>query len=204
MAASATARVPPVTDRLGRAPCVVFDLEYTAWQGSRERGWSGPGELREIVQIGAVRLDPRDGWRETAALDLLVRPRVNPRLSVYFVALTGIDQARLDRHGMPPAAAIAAFAEFCRGDRAYCWGDDGRIIKNNLELNTIPDPFEPDQLVDLRTWLCGRLGLDTNGLSSGDLPAALGSAAAGPAHDALADARAIAIGLRHLPTTIGL
>ena len=38
---------------------VVFDTEFTAWQGSMERGWSGPGEHKEIVQIGAVLLDAR-------------------------------------------------------------------------------------------------------------------------------------------------
>jgi hypothetical protein len=36
---------------------VVFDTEFTAWRGSMERNWAGPGEFREIVQIGAVRID---------------------------------------------------------------------------------------------------------------------------------------------------
>src|SRR5882762_1688961 len=62
---------------------VVYDLEYTAWEGSQARGWSGPGEHREVVQIGAVRLDPHRGWAETASLARLVRPRINPRLSAY-------------------------------------------------------------------------------------------------------------------------
>ena len=35
---------------------VVCDLEYTAWAGSLQRGWSDPGEHREIVQIAAIRL----------------------------------------------------------------------------------------------------------------------------------------------------
>ena len=35
---------------------VLFDLEFTAWEGSLERGWSEPWEAREIIQIGAVRV----------------------------------------------------------------------------------------------------------------------------------------------------
>ncbi len=34
----------------------VLDLEWTAWEGSQESGWAGPGEKREIIQIGAIRL----------------------------------------------------------------------------------------------------------------------------------------------------
>lgn len=34
---------------------VVFDLEWTAWEGSKARGWDGPGEEMEIVQIGVRR-----------------------------------------------------------------------------------------------------------------------------------------------------
>jgi hypothetical protein len=29
-----------------------FDLEYTAWEGSKARNWAGPGEHREIIEIG--------------------------------------------------------------------------------------------------------------------------------------------------------
>ncbi len=32
---------------------VVFDLEWTAWEGSKARDCDGPGEEMEIVQFGA-------------------------------------------------------------------------------------------------------------------------------------------------------
>ena len=69
---------------------VAVDLKYTSWEGSLERGWSRPHEHREVVQIGAVRLDAGNGFAEVDALDVLVRPQRNPVLSEYFVALTGI------------------------------------------------------------------------------------------------------------------
>ncbi len=44
---------------------VVYDLEYTAWEGSLERNWSGPNEDPEIVQIGAVKIRQYDNKWET-------------------------------------------------------------------------------------------------------------------------------------------
>jgi hypothetical protein len=36
---------------------VIFDVEVTTWEGTWERRWSGEGEYREVVQIGAVCAD---------------------------------------------------------------------------------------------------------------------------------------------------
>jgi hypothetical protein len=35
---------------------VVFDLEFTSWQGALEQDWAAPGQLRDGVQIGVLRL----------------------------------------------------------------------------------------------------------------------------------------------------
>jgi hypothetical protein len=42
----------------GDALCtfVVFDLEFTSWQGALEQDWAAPGQLRDGVQIGVLRL----------------------------------------------------------------------------------------------------------------------------------------------------
>ena len=69
---------------------IIADLEYTSWEGALESGWSAPGQFREIVQIGAVRVDAGDGFVEMAHFSMLVRPTINPELSDYFVTLTGI------------------------------------------------------------------------------------------------------------------
>ena len=51
--------IPAAWDNRGmRVPSLtVFDLEYTAWECSMARSWLTPGEFREVVQIGAVKLD---------------------------------------------------------------------------------------------------------------------------------------------------
>ena len=65
----------------------IFDLEYTAWECSMARHWLVPGEFKEVVQIGAVRLDA-DTLTVLDELEILVRPRINPHLSPYFETLT--------------------------------------------------------------------------------------------------------------------
>jgi hypothetical protein len=63
--------------RVSSPTITVFDLEYTAWECSMARQWMTPGEYREVVQIGAVKLDA-DTFAEVDAFDVLVRPRINP------------------------------------------------------------------------------------------------------------------------------
>jgi hypothetical protein len=49
---------------------VIYDLEYTTWQGAHERKWSGENEHREIIRIGAISIDS-DNLQETGALDIV-------------------------------------------------------------------------------------------------------------------------------------
>src|ERR1700742_5334254 len=83
-------------------PCsfaVVYDLEFTAWDGSMANRWSRPGEYTELVQIGAVRVNAKT-FEVEAEMDVLVRPRLNPVLSDYLVKLTGITNDDIAAHGV--------------------------------------------------------------------------------------------------------
>jgi len=170
---------------------VVYDLEYTAWEGSRARQWSGPGEHREIVQIGAVRVSPN--FYERAAFSVLVRPRLNPRLSDYFIALTGITQARLDHEGIDIAEALAALDRFAGPDAPLLSnGRDAEVIAENCHLAGLPVPFS-GRTRDVHPELTAACG--NPAAMSADLPALFGFAASGRGHDALADARNVAAAL---------
>src|SRR3954465_12098699 len=89
----------------------VFDLEYTAWECSMARRWLAPGEFKEVVQIGAVRLDA-DSFAVLAEFDVLVRPRINHSLSPYFEKLTSITTAMVARTGCDFATAYTRFLDF--------------------------------------------------------------------------------------------
>ena len=173
---------------------VVFDLELTAWPGSASRNWTGPGEYPEIIQIGAVRLDA--GLLEIAALDLVVKPRLNPILSDYIVRLTGLTQARIDAEGVPFAHALANFAAFSAGAAAIlCNGGDAAWIARNVELAGIANPMQAMTFASLSDRFRRAAGRDGHVISS-TLPEVFGFESAGQAHDGLADARAIAEALR--------
>jgi inhibitor of KinA sporulation pathway (predicted exonuclease) len=96
---------------------IVADLEYTSWEGAHARNWGGPGEFREIVQIGAVRVSRDGGLKETAAFMALVQPTLNPVLSDYLIDLTGITNADIARAGVPIPEGLDSFQnllERCR------------------------------------------------------------------------------------------
>ncbi len=173
---------------------VVFDLELTAWPGSAARGWTGPGEYPEIIQIGAVRLDA--GLRETGTLDLAVKPRLNPTLSDYIMDLTGIAQERIDREGIDIALALGRLADFADGARLLlCNGGDDAWLRQNARLADIADPLAGATFGSVSRHFSRAAVRDRHVVSS-DLPAVFGFAAPGRAHDGLGDARAIAEALR--------
>lgn len=171
---------------------VVYDLEYTSWEGARERRWSGPDEYREIVQIGAVCLD--EGFCEVAALEILVKPRRNPRLSDYFTQLTGITQARLEAEGIDADLALDRFLNFIGSHLPLVSnGQDMQVLTENCNLLGRLDPFA-GRGVDVNPYLLAASGRDE--AFSCDLPVIFGlPPVGGAAHTALADARCVAAAL---------
>jgi inhibitor of KinA sporulation pathway (predicted exonuclease) len=175
---------------------VIFDTEFTAWRGSVERNWAGPGEFREIVQIGAVRADAKT-LAEVASFAVLIRPVRNPVLSDYFVDLTRITNERVAAEGTDFATGTKAFAAFVGKRRMYCYGRDDRVIARNAELLGKPQLWTNTTAVNLRTWLVD-IGIALTGVSSGTLAKHVGSVSQGLAHDALIDARSLAEAVRYL------
>ncbi len=178
---------------------ILFDTEYTAWEGSQARRWSEPWEHREIIQIAAVRVAVERGYVETACFDRLVRPRLNPLLSDYIIRLTGIQQAEIDARGVPFAAAYGDFFSFCERGRLplFSWGDDPGVLRENCALAELPFGDYPAGLHDIRDVL-EAAGIDTRLYSSGTVYQALGLDFAHASHNALNDVRSLAITLSEL------
>ena len=154
---------------------VVYDLEFTTWPGAQDRGWTAPGEFREIVQIGALRVDPASLAVEEE-FDALVRPRHNPELSGFFVELTGITPADVRDRGTDFATALNGFLKFCAGDYALSYGNDMVIFGENLILQFPADQTPAMALppfVNIRPYL-NRVFPATRTLSAGSVAAGLG------------------------------
>jgi len=182
---------------LSTSPIVVYDTEFTSWPGANERNWNGPGEHREIVQIGAVLLDAKR--EEVGVFSQLVCPKINPVLSDYFIALTGITNNDLAAHGQSLLDALQQFAQFCSEAAFACaFGIDHKIIQENCDLIGIVNPLTSIKFVDVRQCLCDLAKINPSKVYSAKLPAVFGLQPQAHAHDGLSDARAIASVLCHL------
>jgi len=179
--------------RVSSPTITVFDLEYTAWECSMARQWMTPGEYREVVQIGAVKLDA-DSFAEVAAFDVLVLPRINPDLSAYFQDLTGITQQMVTGLGVEFGEAYGRFLDFAGDGPIAAFGRDEQVLIDNLRLYGIEDARPLPVFYNLRGWFAVQ-GLDPRGLLSCDIAPALGVPFVGHAHNALNDARSLAAGM---------
>ncbi|MEK7109115.1 MAG: 3'-5' exonuclease, partial [Patescibacteria group bacterium] len=95
---------------------VLFDTEFTSWEGAMARNWSGPGEYREVIQIGAIRVDK---LQEAGSFCVYVKPIKNPELSAFIKELTGISQETVDKEGKPLGEALSGFKDFVGDLPAY-------------------------------------------------------------------------------------
>jgi len=181
------------------AEIVLFDSEFTAWEGSLSRNWSLDWEHREIFQLAAVKIRvDAYGVEVLGSFNQLIKPLVNPNLSEYIANLTGISQQMVDEQGVDFQSSLNIFHQFCLDGvlKVFSWGHDARVLNENCALLDIDMPYFTAGLHDLRQFAKHhRLsGCDE---SSGELAASLGIGLQGHAHNALFDVRSIAAALDH-------
>ena len=122
---------------------IIFDTEYTAWEGSQERNWSGDDEYMELVQIGALKVIKTDTTiKIVKKFNIYIKPKKNPELSEYFINLTGITQNMIDKKAVTFNEAMKKFYSFCKTKNdvklpMFSYGNDYDIIKYNLKLNSV-------------------------------------------------------------------
>jgi inhibitor of KinA sporulation pathway (predicted exonuclease) len=175
---------------------VIFDLEFTAWEGSMESRWTRPGEHTEVVQIGAVKLAAQT-LKEVDSFEMLVRPRVNPVLSDYLVELTNITNEEAARRGVDFIVAYRAFLDFVGDAEAFAHGRDDLILLGNLKLYGWEKSVALPRYSNAVPWFAAQ-GIDLKGKRACDVAEAAGATFEGHKHDALADARGVAAGFRVL------
>ena len=117
---------------------ILFDTEYTAWEGSQERNWSYDYEYKELICISALKINNKNNKLNIVdKFNCYIKPTINPLLSDYIINLTGITQNTIDIHGISFKNAIKKFYKFCNTNKIYSYGNDYNEIKINLELNNI-------------------------------------------------------------------
>ena len=111
---------------------IVFDTEYTSWEGSLENNWSRENEFTELVQISAIKVTNFN----INKFNIYIKPIINPILSDYFINLTGITNNMLI-NAVDFKTAINKFKEFCEDYPLYSYGNDLDIIEENYKLNNL-------------------------------------------------------------------
>ena len=175
---------------------ILYDLEYTAWEGSMAHRWLRPGEFREVVQIGAVKVNA-ETLEIAGEFDVLARPRINTMLSAYFENLTGITNAMLADRGTDLREAYDRFVAFAGDGPIVSFGRDDLVLMHNLALYGIRDAPPLPVHRNIAPWL-NENGIVTKGLHACDIARACGASFVGREHDALDDARSLAAGSREL------
>lgn len=175
---------------------IVFDTEYTAWEGSNEREERLPGHEKEIIQIGAVQVETRE-FKELDSFSVLISPKKNPVLSQYIIDLTGITQKDIESQGTYLSTALDAFYKWSSSYPLYSWGDDSETIEENCELIGISSPLSRDRCFDVRDIFSSR-GIATEKYMSSTIIEAFGKKKSRHSHDGLSDARSIIDALKEL------
>jgi inhibitor of KinA sporulation pathway (predicted exonuclease) len=181
------------------SPLVIFDSEFTAWEGSWENNWSRPGEYPEIIQIAAAIIDSADQYKVKSKFDILVKPLINPSISTYIQQLTEITQAQIDTSGVDFSHAMKAFHAFCKQGmlHAYCWGTDQDKFIETSQLNglSFSDYFE--NFYDIRD-VFEKSGIETSKYQSGTVYKSMGLSFQEKQHNVMSDVKSIIITLQAL------
>jgi inhibitor of KinA sporulation pathway (predicted exonuclease) len=177
-------------------PVTVFDLEFTAWDGSLAERWLAPGQFREVVQIGAVKLHPQT-FETLSELDVLVKPRINPVISEFLTRLTGVTNEAIAARGMDFAQAYAQFVDFAAEGPICAFGRDDYVLQENLRLYGIQNAKPLPPHINIVLWLKEN-GVATRGQHACDIARLCGATFGGRDHDGLDDARSVALGIKTL------
>lgn len=187
---------------------ILFDTEFTTWEGAQERRWQGPNEYKEIIQIGALKVS----WPDARIIDdvtIYVKPRLNPVLSDYCIHLTNIQQRTLDEHGLTFQKALALFLDFCGKNLVLSYGHDASILAENIIINEA-DPltfygYDSPIFIDAKYWFL-LADKDVAAVNSGRLWQYFGNLRHEKfthEHDPLSDCYSILQALKHLYITGG-
>ncbi|RCX33195.1 inhibitor of KinA sporulation pathway (predicted exonuclease) [Thioalbus denitrificans] len=177
-------------------PLLVVDLEATCWDpNDRSRpaprpGWRYAGE---IIEIGAMRVDPRD-WRILQRFQTFVRPSYHPQLSDYCRRLTHIRQEDVDSAPTFPQALAAFVQAFAIApDQPPAWGSWGAYdllqLEDECRKHGLPFPLAGARHTNLKDRAARQLGTPRRGIAA--TLRHLGLKFEGVPHRALEDVRNI-------------
>jgi inhibitor of KinA sporulation pathway (predicted exonuclease) len=168
---------------------IVYDLEYTSWVGCNEIGWDeSKNQFKEIVQIGAVRVDA-ETLKQIDKFNVLCKPSRNPVLSDYFTALTGIGNGDIAEAASFPDV-FSQFSSWVGARTLFAYGGDFGVIELNCSYAGIANSIPQHQANNLRDLLAEK-NFPVANYHSGNLSSYYGLENPTHDHSALGDAQNI-------------
>lgn len=178
---------------------VVYDTEFTTWEGAMQRQWSGLDEHRELVQLAAQKINLQT-QQVVSSFEMLAKPEINSKLSGYFIELTHITQAQVDQEGVSFAALYQQFMNWAAGNKKYSFsqtldeGSDMGVLKENIALYALPIELPEAEFATVTT-VFQAAGIDTTQYNSGRLYQAFALELEGHQHNAMHDVNSIVASL---------
>jgi DNA polymerase III alpha subunit (gram-positive type) len=108
---------------------IYTDLEYLYPEMTRESGRPSSKDLRQIVQIAAIKVN--ENGVEISSLDILVKPTYTSQLPEFFIELTGITQGQIDTHAISLEEGIRKFIEFVGDTSVRTYHKDYEVWQQN-------------------------------------------------------------------------
>ncbi len=169
---------------------VVFDTEYTTWEGAMERSWSGENEHRELVQIAAQKINLQTA-EVVDSFERFVIPRINCDLSDYFTELTHIMQQDIEEKGIDFRVMLDDFLAWTKDVPILSYsrlggGADEVVLQENIDLYDL-DITLPNKRLGNMVEIFNDGGIDTSGYNSGKLYQAFDLDLGGHQHNAMHD-----------------
>lgn len=185
----------------------IFDCEYLTANGAMKRYWAGPTDPDPLVaQIGAVNLSLEGDFPILGAERIYIRPQDRfgdvLDLDPFFTELTGISQEEMDQRGISLTEALTRLDAFSAGAKLWSWGkDELNLLGITCFIAGIAPPMAAYRFGNAKS-LMVRAGMsldDIEKTTSGQLARHFAIPHDDHRHhDALDDARSIALTLQHL------
>lgn len=177
-------------------PLVLVDLEYTAFWRSLKTAWTKPNHHKEIVQIWAIKIDINR--KEIGFLDVVVKPKINPKLTKRFINLTNITQEKVDKDWVDFKEALDKFVDFSKWYNICAYGWDFGVFEENCKLYGLDFPFADSPFCKVNEALI-KWWIDKDKYTSWTLYKAVWAKMEWHhVHNALHDVRSMAVALKKL------
>ena len=175
----------------------IFDLEWTAWKGSKDRNWSLNYEQKEIVEFGCICFD---SFNSKKILKKNFHFKTINDISPYFTNLTKITKNYNNTYGKKFSTNFLEIVRLMNKSQIIlCNGLDKEVLIENFEIRKMAIPLFVKRIKNISHILSKCIATKNEHIVSSELLDALKiKSSIKNKHRAADDAHAIYLSMKHL------